>query len=354
MEKDIQKTDLYKAIQKGQLANAYTLAIGPYNTNGISEETCQLIAAALNRKNTCGKHKSSIMNALRVDHENWAASLRAGEAACAQWTFTTGVESNATWFIEEVLTKQIVSADLICAEHYFWIEKHQNYAMCNILNSYCNRESVVWEYIKTCIGEQPTLLDSYEGKLSELLCTLKEGHDKVYAALVSRPEDFIEAIEANTNACISYIMQLGILLNDMKLIQKLIELGIDVNIRDKDNRAPLHYAAASHDLACTKLLVSYGADVNLRDKAGWNALGFAIVNSCGKCNHLKNCTQQIASYLVKQGINTMAASTTGLMKKRRVESHAYEVNSQARMFQPIGDTARDASAESTSYNPKPF
>jgi ankyrin repeat protein len=60
------------------------------------------------------------------------------------------------------------------------------------------------------------------------------------------------------------------------VIQHLIDLGVNVNARDRFGWTPLHYAARTKNpaadpslsTACVKLLIDAGADVNAKDKDG--------------------------------------------------------------------------------------
>ena len=60
------------------------------------------------------------------------------------------------------------------------------------------------------------------------------------------------------------------------VVQHLIKLGVDVNIKDRYGWTPLHYAARtkspaaapSQSVECVKLLIDAGADVNAKDNEG--------------------------------------------------------------------------------------
>lgn len=60
------------------------------------------------------------------------------------------------------------------------------------------------------------------------------------------------------------------------VVQHLIDLGVDVNAKDRFGWTPLHYAARkkspaadpSLSTACVKLLIDAGAEVNAKDKDG--------------------------------------------------------------------------------------
>lgn len=51
-------------------------------------------------------------------------------------------------------------------------------------------------------------------------------------------------------------------------VRHLIELGVDVNARDRRRWTPLHFAARAKCPAVVKLLIDAGADVNAKDDEG--------------------------------------------------------------------------------------
>ena len=60
---------------------------------------------------------------------------------------------------------------------------------------------------------------------------------------------------------------------NLKLVQLLIEFGVDLNRRTASNETALHAAAVHHDrLACAEVLIDYGIDVNTKSKCGITAI----------------------------------------------------------------------------------
>ena len=53
-----------------------------------------------------------------------------------------------------------------------------------------------------------------------------------------------------------------------EVVQHLIEIGVDVNARDRRRWTPLHFAARTKNPAVVKLLLEAGADVNATDDEG--------------------------------------------------------------------------------------
>lgn len=63
--------------------------------------------------------------------------------------------------------------------------------------------------------------------------------------------------------------------NDWDGIARLIENGIDINIRDKEGMTALIYASWNGKTEIVKKLLHNGADVNSADNLGWTALMLA-------------------------------------------------------------------------------
>jgi ankyrin repeat protein len=61
---------------------------------------------------------------------------------------------------------------------------------------------------------------------------------------------------------------------------RLLERGVDVNARDKDERTPLHAAVIMRQLAMVELLAKHKADLDAVDKAGWTPLMHATQHAC--------------------------------------------------------------------------
>ena len=50
----------------------------------------------------------------------------------------------------------------------------------------------------------------------------------------------------------------------LSVVQLLVEMGADINVKNGEGWTPLHWAAWASDLSVVKLLVKSGADVNGR------------------------------------------------------------------------------------------
>lgn len=61
-----------------------------------------------------------------------------------------------------------------------------------------------------------------------------------------------------------------------KVVKKLVELGADIDVKDKHNRTPLHLAAARGKSEIVKLLVLLGCNLHAKDISGKSAADIAV------------------------------------------------------------------------------
>jgi len=95
--------------------------------------------------------------------------------------------------------------------------------------------------------------------------------------------------KANISAVLSSFVQSG----DKKVVEHIIGLGVDVNVKDKHGLTPLHYAVRSENPSkdITAFLIDNGADVDAADEYGLTPLHYAT-----KQGHIN-----IAELLIAQG-----------------------------------------------------
>lgn len=55
------------------------------------------------------------------------------------------------------------------------------------------------------------------------------------------------------------------------MIDLLVELGADVNIKSDEGETPMHYACISEQLEAAKQLIKYGCDTTVKDESGSTA-----------------------------------------------------------------------------------
>lgn len=65
----------------------------------------------------------------------------------------------------------------------------------------------------------------------------------------------------------------------LNTVQVFLSHGIDVNLRDKDGCAALHYAAFGEKVSIIELLISRGADVNAIDNNRKSVLDWTDKNN---------------------------------------------------------------------------
>ncbi|CAD8157141.1 unnamed protein product [Paramecium pentaurelia] len=88
------------------------------------------------------------------------------------------------------------------------------------------------------------------------------------------------------------------------IAQLLLEHGMDVEAKDKDNNTPLHVAASSEALNSIPILLAFGCDINKRNKWGETALMIAA-----KFNHYETANLLISNqadyFLENEGYTPM-------------------------------------------------
>ncbi|WP_394796700.1 ankyrin repeat domain-containing protein [Armatimonas sp.] len=99
----------------------------------------------------------------------------------------------------------------------------------------------------------------------------------------------------------------ALMLGDTKLVGKLIERGIPVNMRDPRGNMPLHEAASRGDAAMLRLLLTMGADPDARNAAGFTPLHLVVsIQNSGHGIHIPpDAQRQSVVVLLKHKANRL-------------------------------------------------
>ena len=137
-------------------------------------------------------------------------------------------------------------------------------------------------------GRTPLFLALRQGRKEVLLPLLTHGADvnakakggstPLSLAINSGDIEIIELFlqdKANVISVLSSVIRRG----NNKLIEQIIGLGVDVNVRDKQGLTPLHYAVSSENPSkdITAFLIDNGAQVNIKDNEGMTPLMHAAL-----------------------------------------------------------------------------
>jgi len=66
---------------------------------------------------------------------------------------------------------------------------------------------------------------------------------------------------------------------DIKLIQQTLDLGVDINLKNRYGETALMLAASCEDYFLVEFLVNNGADIDIRDNQGNNAIAIASLSN---------------------------------------------------------------------------
>lgn len=85
------------------------------------------------------------------------------------------------------------------------------------------------------------------------------------------------------------------------IVEYLIHLGVETDLKDLNNETPLHVAAFYGAEEVVKLLIEHGASIESKDNLGWDALYNAVAGD----------NFNLVSYLINLGANPNAISNDG-------------------------------------------
>jgi len=87
-----------------------------------------------------------------------------------------------------------------------------------------------------------------------------------------------------------------------ELVEKLLSLGVNINVLDSYENTPLAWASSVGDFLFVKMLLNKGADINISDKLGRTPLILA-------CRNTENI--EVVKLLIQSGANVKTKDTIG-------------------------------------------
>lgn len=141
-----------------------------------------------------------------------------------------------------------------------------------------DRERAIENFLQLIKTQPEHPLQKYVDKVlfKVLTQSLKSKYEKVFDKIHAYKPSLIKAVDQDTG---DTLLHTAVDKEDPKIMCKLLDMGIDVNAKNKDEETPL-YLAVSHDKekAC-EFLISEGADTNAKDKSGISCLHAGILPS---------------------------------------------------------------------------
>ncbi|WP_064124964.1 ankyrin repeat domain-containing protein [Wolbachia endosymbiont of Dactylopius coccus] len=105
----------------------------------------------------------------------------------------------------------------------------------------------------------------------------------------------------------------------VKIVEALIERGIDINTVDKDGLTPLHKAAGNAQVEVVNALIKKGANVKAVSKDGITPLHCAALSSNNK---------EIVEILVKEGADVNASLDESMITPLHMAARGYNANQE--------------------------
>ena len=156
----------------------------------------------------------------------------------------------------------------------------------------------------------------------------------------------------------------AILRGQIVKIRSLLESGVDINIRDKQERTPLHTAIDQKKNQIVKLLLEKNADVNLIDKMGDTPMHLAVKTGQLKVVELliekgadvnavdaqsnsplsmaqKAGQKQIADLLIKHGAKETKVDEEASFDRNRITGREQSLENMESQFQRQPDTTQE-------------
>lgn len=114
-------------------------------------------------------------------------------------------------------------------------------------------------------------------------------------------------MNATDMASMELCMMQAVTNNDVDMVQKMVEAGVNINCCDENGKTPLMCAVDMGHLEMYQYLMQKGADAHMRDQAGNSVLFYACSKTRSadmEIDHTKLCAhQEIILNLLEMGID---------------------------------------------------
>ena len=170
-----------------------------------------------------------------------------------------------------------------------------------------------------------------------------------------------------TNNELARLLHIAAEAGNLKVIEKLLEKGVDINAKDEDGKTALHIAAERGHLNAVKLLINNHAEVDIKDHDNKIPLELAVISTPsnpsdkGYSKATKQYKQVVAEFLAipkvkkmiqkKQIILTTSNKEIKVLATEKPNSEELMMNLHDRFLarlEQIGRNSQDANKASTS------
>jgi ankyrin repeat protein len=129
------------------------------------------------------------------------------------------------------------------------------------------------EEIKAVFSKNPESINSVtENKSSPLILACYRNNEAVALFLADKVADI------NYNSGMGSALMAAVMSGNEKIIEKLISLNADLNLKDNQGKTALIYAVFFNKNEVVKLLLKAGSDKKITDNDGRTALDYATFN----------------------------------------------------------------------------
>lgn len=117
---------------------------------------------------------------------------------------------------------------------------------------------------------------SVERARTPLQLAVQQGHIEIFKLLVSKGADIHEKLESTG----VHLLGLAASWGRCKIVQYLLNAGIEIKAKDDTSQTALHYAAGQGHVKVIRLLIDAGANIETRDNDGSSPLMSATYKGC--------------------------------------------------------------------------